>query len=71
MSKLIVVDTNVLMSAIKGTKGASRAVIVAGLQGHYQPLMSNALLVEYEDLMAREALFTNCLHLMRQREINC
>lgn len=61
MPKPLVVDTNVFVSALKSTKGASRAVIAACLQGHYQPLRSNALLVEYEDLMAREALFANCL----------
>ena len=52
------VDTNVLVSAILSPDGAAREVLRRCLAGHARPLAGNALFLEYEDVLAREALFT-------------
>jgi uncharacterized protein len=52
----IVVDTNVFLGACLGT-GAANAVAAACLKGLGLPLMGNALFNEYEDVLARDALF--------------
>lgn len=54
---VVVVDTNVLVAALLRGGRASRAVLRACLQGHYQPVVGAALMAEYEDVMARAALF--------------
>lgn len=51
------VDTNVLVSAILSPGGAARAVLRRCLNGEAQPLMGNALFLEYEDVLSREAVF--------------
>lgn len=51
-----VIDTNVFVGACIGV-GASNAVIRACLQHRVVPLMGEALLAEFEDLLGREALF--------------
>jgi len=56
---MIVVDTNVFVGACMGT-GASAAVIERCLIGHAMPVMGSALFLEYEDVMARTALFEGC-----------
>ena len=60
MSKLIVVDTSVLVSALIGKTGASRQVIRECLQGKYVPLISNALFNEYEDVISRDNIRRVC-----------
>ena len=63
----IVVDTNVFVSACLG-EGASNAMIAAGLQRRYVPLMGAALLVEYEDVMGRADLFRISRLAQRERD---
>ncbi|EDN67060.1 Protein of unknown function DUF132 [Beggiatoa sp. PS] len=58
--KRIVVDTNIFIAALLSTNGISRLMIRACLEGAFQPLMGMALFTEYEDLMARDILFTTC-----------
>ena len=53
----IVVDTNILVSAILSPGGAARNVIRQCLTEEAQPLISNALFLEYEDVMSRDNLF--------------
>ena len=54
----LVLDTNVLVSALlRGQGGVSRQVLRRCLTRLYQPLVGAALLAEYEDVLAREALF--------------
>ena len=53
---LVVVDTNVFVSACLG-QGAASAVVAACLQGHGTALMGTALLAEYEDVLGRTRLF--------------
>ena len=52
------VDTNVLVSAILSPDGAAREVLRRCLIGSARPLVGNALFLEYEDVLAREELFT-------------
>ncbi len=49
----VVIDTNVFVSALRSGGGASREVIRRALDGVYRPLFSNALWLEYEDLLGR------------------
>jgi len=58
MVSRIVIDTNVLVSAILSPDGAAREVLRRCLTGSARPLISNALFLEYEDVLAREGLFT-------------
>jgi putative PIN family toxin of toxin-antitoxin system len=51
---VIVVDTNVFVAALRSGGGASREVIRRALAGRYQPIFSNALWLEYEDLLGRD-----------------
>ena len=53
----IVVDTNVLVSAILSPDGAAREVLRRCLTGRARPLIGNALFLEYEDVLSRSALF--------------
>lgn len=57
MASRIVVDTNVLVSAILSPDGAAREVLRRCLTGKAQPLIGNALFLEYEDVLSRAELF--------------
>jgi putative PIN family toxin of toxin-antitoxin system len=61
-----VVDTNVFVGACLGT-GASSRLIEACLAQRFQPLMGAALLAEYEDVLARPALFAKCRLSLKER----
>lgn len=68
MIPLIVLDTNILVSALLGPGGASREILRGCLRNEYQPLMGNALFLEYESLLARDDLFVGCLLSLAERE---
>ena len=53
----IVVDTNVFVAAASSPDGASRAVLRRCLLDRYEPLMGQALLAEYESVLARAEPF--------------
>ena len=53
----LVVDTNVLVSAVLSEGGAARAVLRLCLLGEAVPLIGQALFMEYEDVFARTAPF--------------
>jgi len=53
----VVVDTNVLVSAILSPDGAAREVLRRCLKGEAEPLISNALFLEYEDVLSRDEMF--------------
>lgn len=55
----IVVDTNVLVGACLGM-GAASAVVEACMSGQGVPIVGNALLSEYEDVLGRSELFRKC-----------
>ncbi len=69
MVSRIVVDTNVLVSAVLSPDGASREVLRRCLIGGARPLISNALFLEYEDVLAREDLFTKAPISARDRAV--
>jgi len=54
MSLSIVVDTSIVVSALIGKRGSSREVIRQCLLGNYNPLISNALFQEIEDVISRD-----------------
>ncbi len=60
MTENIVIDTSVLISALIGKEGPSREVSRQCLLGDYNPLISNALFSEYEDVAAREKTLELC-----------
>ena len=60
MTNTVVIDTSVLISALIGTKGPNREVIRGCLNGTYNPLISNALFQEYEDVTKRENILELC-----------
>ena len=53
----IVVDTNVFVAAVSSPDGASREVLRRCLLDRYEPLMGQALLAEYETVLARAEPF--------------
>lgn len=66
---MIVIDTNVFVGACKGV-GASARVIEHCLSGRLQPVMGSALMLEYEDVLSRSALFIDCrLSLSERNEL--
>jgi putative PIN family toxin of toxin-antitoxin system len=64
----VVIDTNIFVSALRSDGGASREVLRRALRGIYQPLFSNALWLEYEDLLGR-AVWSDATTAGERREI--
>ncbi len=60
MTNTIVVDTSIIISALIGSRGPNREILRRCLQGHYNPLISNALFCEYEDVTKRERVLKLC-----------
>jgi putative PIN family toxin of toxin-antitoxin system len=60
MCSKIVVDTSVFISALIGPHGPSRALVRRCLSGDYVPLMGNALFAEYESVIGRPSVVSNC-----------
>jgi putative PIN family toxin of toxin-antitoxin system len=60
MSVKIVVDTNVFIGAVLSSQGLNRELIRRCLLGEYQPIMSNALYLEYESVIEREEIISKC-----------
>jgi len=60
MTKTLVIDTSVIISALIGQKGPSREVLRKTLLSEYNPLISNALFQEYEDVTNREQIRSIC-----------
>jgi putative PIN family toxin of toxin-antitoxin system len=61
MGTKIIVDTNVYIGALIGREGsASRELLRQCLRRNYQPLMSNALFAEYQDVMNRDEIKSKC-----------
>ena len=60
MSKKVVIDTSVMISALIGKRGASREVIRRCLTGGYLPLISKPLFQEYEDVSSRKRVRETC-----------
>ena len=60
MANRVVIDTCVLISALIGSRGPGREVLRRCLQGKYNPLISNALFLEYEDVSKRKQVQSIC-----------
>src|SRR5258708_39873922 len=54
----LVVDTAVMVAAIRSETGASRHLLVAGLEGRFTMLASVPLLIEYQAVMSRREHLT-------------
>jgi hypothetical protein len=50
------VDTHIIVSSMSGVEGSSRAVLRAFLEGKVQPILAEALFLQYEDVLARPEL---------------
>jgi uncharacterized protein len=57
---VIVVDTSVVISALIGKEGPGREVLRACLRQQAKPLISNALFLEYEDVINRPEISALC-----------
>jgi len=55
-----VVDTNVFAGALPRKEGYNRQVLRACLEERWRPVMGQALLLEYEDVLGREPVFRKC-----------
>jgi putative PIN family toxin of toxin-antitoxin system len=51
-----VIDTNVIVSAMRSTTGASHAILLAIHQRRFTPVLSVPLLMEYEEVCKRPGL---------------
>ena len=60
MNNIVVIDTSVLINALLGPAGPARELIRRCLQGHYKPLISNTLFMEYEDVTTRSHIRELC-----------
>jgi putative PIN family toxin of toxin-antitoxin system len=49
----VVLDTSVLVAAIRSQTGASKALLTAALDSRFQFLISNPLVLEYEAVLTR------------------
>jgi putative PIN family toxin of toxin-antitoxin system len=56
----VVVDTNIIVSALMNPLNAPRQVVRMCLTREIKPLVASALFTEYRDVMARDELFRNC-----------
>lgn len=60
MPTTIVVDTSVIISALIGKRGGSREILRQCLSGLHNPLISNSLFHEYEDVSRRKRILDTC-----------
>jgi uncharacterized protein len=64
----IIVDTNIFLAAVLQPAKTCRSILRLVLGGKFQALMSEALFYEYEDILARDALFLKCPISARERK---
>jgi putative PIN family toxin of toxin-antitoxin system len=50
----LVLDTNVVVAAVRSDRGASRRLLIAALEGRCRLLVSASLLIEYEAVLKRD-----------------
>lgn len=60
MAVSYVLDTDVLVAALRSAHGASRQVLVAGFEGRFQLLLSVPLVLEYEAVLTRPEHLAAC-----------
>ena len=54
----VVVDTNVIVSAMISSAGSNRALLRNCLEGKSEPVVGEALFLEYEDVLSRPELMS-------------
>jgi putative PIN family toxin of toxin-antitoxin system len=57
MDERVVVDTSVLVAALRSSEGGSRSVLRLCLKRRCQPLVGEKLFSEYEDVLGRSEMF--------------
>lgn len=55
----VVLDTNVIVSALRSKQGASHRLLLALTKGYYRPFVSIPLFLEYESVLKRAGLVQN------------
>ena len=60
MTAKIVVDTSVVISALIGPTGPARALLRQYFEDKYHPLMSSALFCEYQSVITRKDIISQC-----------
>ncbi|HVW10940.1 MAG TPA: putative toxin-antitoxin system toxin component, PIN family [Bryobacteraceae bacterium] len=60
MGPRVVIDTNVLVGALLSPSGHNREVLRACFEERIHPIVGEALLHEYEDVLGRDAMFRGC-----------
>jgi putative PIN family toxin of toxin-antitoxin system len=63
----VVIDTNVLVAALRSDGGSSRRVSRKALTGAYRPVFGNALWMEYEDLLGRDVWTSSTTEIERRQ----
>jgi uncharacterized protein len=56
----VVIDTNIIVSALMNPSNAPRQVLRMCLNCEIKPLIGSALFMEYRDVIARDKLFKSC-----------
>lgn len=61
MKPIIVIDTNVFISALLNPFGNNASILELCFRLEYTPLMGTTLYLEYEDVINRNEIFESCL----------
>lgn len=69
MANTVVIDTNVFVSALLKAQTAPRQVLRLCLSEQIKPLMGNALLAEFEELIQRDKLFKGGSLSVQERQV--
>jgi len=69
MKTVVALDTNIWVAALLSKGGACREILRGCLRREHQPLMVNALFLEYEELLTRKEVLARCLLTAAEREI--
>lgn len=62
----VVIDTNVIVAALKSRRGASHKLLISLLRGMYRPNISVPLFLEYESVAKRTGLVSG----LEEQDIN-
>jgi putative PIN family toxin of toxin-antitoxin system len=65
----VVLDTSVLVAAVRSAKGASRELLRMALEGEFKPLVSVSLVLEYEAVLTRPEHFAGAVDSQANVEI--
>ena len=60
MSIKVVIDTNILVAGLIGSKGPHREILRMCFKGELIPVIGNALYLEYQELLHRENIQALC-----------